>query len=343
MAADPLKLTTDAIAAYATPHGSPIQWYDRGEWVIPRTGFSVAYAQGGGATSCALAYKASGSICHYAMTLASLDFALSRYLHADGQFYISGAVAPGIDTMMFACELGMCLLVLEDRLDTAHREHYAWAMAQMGDVTLHNAKWWSNGNINSGYALVLYLAWRTTGQDRFKTAYAAQMKFLLTTDSRSPGCGLVLMKRDTKPDGSDGRGYLTESTKPNGVGYDPEYTQTQLDVLTRLYLVSGDTVALRLMNLLANQLLATLKPGSPFQIDKTGGSRHPTGTVAMTTGALDVLSRHGRKDLVPTAAEQWKVIDAAYRQTFKYAAMENWLKGLAAQVGAMLLDRIHLA
>jgi hypothetical protein len=144
-----------------------------------------------------------------------------------------------------------------------------------------------------------------------------------------------LPSRPSAPDGSDGRGFLTE-TGPGGTGYDPEYTYVQLDVLSRLYMLSGERRVLRLLNLLTNQTLRGVNDDWDLL---TTGTRHPEKDryVPFTTPALTVLSRLGRNDRIePDVAGQLARTLEIYRSATTYSH-PNLYRGADTQLGTVLL------
>jgi hypothetical protein len=269
------------------------------------------------------------------VVIASFDRALSDHQAADGSF-TGGDPSPGINTAFFVPQSATALIAIGDRLDPATRAR--WTAAVTGGASyLINAghvNWYANGNLNLAYAEVLYLAWRVSGQQRFADAYEAEWSFLVSPPApRWAGYGLILTRAPTRPDGSDGAGYLTEDGG-SGPGFDPEYTELQIDTASSLYVLSHDARALRLMNLLVNQELPRVD--ASFTLDATNGSRHSLRTAFMTSG-LAVLVNHGRADLAPLLPVQTARIDSEY-QTFMVYTHRNYYFGLSRWLTPLLLD-----
>ena len=83
---------------------------------------------------------------------------------------------------------------------------------------------------------------------------------------------------------------------------------------SRLFLISGDSRALRLANLLVNMLLPRIQ-ATDWLLDTSDGTRHsqPVRTESLITSAFAVLGLHGgRIDLVPDIAPQLQAVSAAY-------------------------------
>ena len=137
--------------------------------------------------------------------------------------------------------------------------------------------------------------------------------------------------------GADGEaGYLAESG--GGVpGFDPEYAGTQLDVVSRLYVLSGDPRALDLANLLTNALLPRV--GGTWLLDTSGGTRHPMPDrrVPFTTPRSPPSAGSAGAPTSPrTFPHQFARINQAYRAAVHYGSA-NTYHGLGSQVAVILL------
>jgi hypothetical protein len=219
----------------------------------------------------------------------------------------SGESGPDIQTSLFAGELGQATLVMKPMLDTVHLRRYTQVVKEAADFLVRNGNlaWYTNGNIALANAAVMAAASRLTGDPKYAADYRKAWDFALNPPStRWPKLGLVVTKPPRLADGSDGAGYLTEQGT-GGVGYDPEYTVIQLDTAIRIYEINGDSQALRLANLLVNQIMPRVRT-SDWTLDTSGGSRHPQHgrRVALRTGSFLILAEHGRTDLAGLVLRQ---------------------------------------
>lgn len=180
------------------------------------------------------------------------------------------------------------------------------------------------------------MAWKATGKARFKEAYEEEWSFVLAPpQQRWLGFGLQIVDQPTTASGSDGAGYLAEAGG-GAPGYDPAYTQAQLDIATGLYMISRDPRALRLMNLEANQLLKRVD--SSWTLDARDGSRKSYITPFMTA-ALAVLVRSGeRPDFAGLIQGQFARTTREFRGAMTYTH-PNFYKGLSGWLALPVLDR----
>jgi hypothetical protein len=265
----------------------------------------------------------------------SFNRAISDHQAPDGSF-VGGPDSPGIQTAFFVPELGTALIALGPQLSSDTRSRWADAIVRGADylITSGDTTWYANGNINLAYAEVMYLAWRVSGQQRFADAYEAEWAFLNNPPTpRWSGYGLVLTKLPTAASGCDGAGYLTESGS-GAPGFDPEYTQLQLDTASSLFVLSHDARVLRLMNLLLNVELPRVS--STFTLDATGGSRHSLYTAFMTSG-LAVQVNYGRSDLASLLPAQTDRIISEYA-TYMVYTHRNYYFGLSRWLTPLTLD-----
>jgi hypothetical protein len=217
--------------------------------------------------------------------------------------------------MFFGVEMGTVLTEVAPALDPGRQAAWTDSLARAADYVVNGgfSTWYANGNLNLGDVELLYLAWRATGAPRFQTAYESAWSFVLAPpQDKFPGDGLRIVKEPSNPDGSDGAGYLAENG-PGGVGFDAEYSELQLDVASRLYLLSGDARALRLANLLVNMLLPRV--GSDWLLDTSGGTRHtePNRKVPFLTSALAVLGWRAEEGIWPALSPAPRRDDHAVR------------------------------
>jgi hypothetical protein len=243
------------------------------------------------------------------MAVDTINTAITTRQQPDGGFL--GPAGDGqsepIATFFFGVEFGTVYQLISPYLDSATRMRWQASLAAAADflVSSGNATWWANGNINLGYAELLYLVWRATGNATYLQDYNNEWTFIVAPpQSKFPGAGMVIVKTPTKADGSDGAGYLTE-TGPGGTGFDAEYTSLQLDVASRLFLLSGDPRALRIANLEVNMLLPRLN--SSMDLDASDGTRHTLSNdyTGFLSSAFAVLSLFGgRGDLAGYASSE---------------------------------------
>lgn len=315
-AAGSLKLLSRMVSAYAGRLGP----YRRGIWRTPST-ICWACNQGGPATSAATLYMLTGRSRPNLLAEAegTIDTAIRTRQLADGAFVQprGGTESPDVATMFFGEEEGNTYLELAPVLGPARRARWQASLAAAAWFLIHNGNlnWYTSGNINLGNAELFYLAWRATGNPAFDLAFEQAWGFALgPPQARWPGRGLIIVKAPKRADGSDGAGYLTE-TGAGGTGYDTEYTELQLDVASRLYLLSGDPRVLRLANLLVNTLLRRIS--SRFTLNTSGGTRHtkPNRVVPVITSSFAVLALDGgRSDLLRDVIPQLHEVEAAYRE-----------------------------
>jgi hypothetical protein len=298
-----LDAQVTAAATKSSP-GDPT-YFDSGQWLNSTT-TCWSCSNGGLATASATLWRATGATRTDLLQKATetIDTAIAARQGPDGAFSPPPGSADGqpagIATMFFGVEMGTALIELSPALDPARQAAWTNSLAQAADYIVNGgfSTWYANGNLNLGDVELLYLAWRATGASRFQTAYETAWRFVLDPpQDKFPGDGLRVVKEPSRADGSDGAGYLAENG-PGGVGFDAEYSGLQLDVASRLYLLSGDPRALRLANLLVNMLLPRVD--SDWLLDTSGGTRHtePNRKVPFLTSALAVLGwRAGRGDL----------------------------------------------
>lgn len=321
------KLIEDLERAWATKTSSTDRvFYLSGEWVTDPPSTLIGRSQGGPASAAAAAWRYGGRLNGGQLGIArdSIDWAL-----ANGARF--GLGTDVIETMMFAHELGTTrLLIPTSVLGVERAKRWDDALTAAGDLCAFHSRWLSNGNINLGYCLAIYLAGRVSGlqrfHDAFKPAWDLTGRYLVTTQEPSWTTQTV------------GAAYFTE----NG-GYDPAYTQVQLDTLARLAVLTGDPFHVGTVNLLFNQIRKDVDKA--FTLDTSYGSRHKATTwqrVPFTTPAAALLAARGRKDLQVYADAQWPAVDAAFRATAGYSNVAM-MKNLGGQVGTLLVDALCVA
>jgi hypothetical protein len=271
-----------------------------------------------------------------AAVIETFDHAITEHQQPDGS-YGKETNSEAINVAFFAPVLGSALLVLGDRIPRRTRKRWQRSLLRSTEFLERHKEldWYVNGNINLAYALTLYVTWRATGDQHARTLYRRQLEFVTSPPARWADRGLELKRRPSRKDGSDGRAFLAESG-PGGTGYDPEYSLLQLDVLSRLYLLSGDREIRRLMNLLTNQTLTGVDERWRLL---TTGTRHPERDryVPYNTAALVVLARlGGRKDLRSKVQASLEHIADSYRSATTFTH-QNFYRGADSQLGTALL------
>ena len=134
-------------------------------------------------------------------------------------------------------------------------------------------------------------------------------------------------------DGSDGAGYLAESGGA-APGFDPSYTQVQLDTAADLYVLTHDPTYVRLMNLLFNQLRPRVDLS--FTLDATNGTRKD-GYAPFMSPALSVLVDSGaRPDLASDVAPQLSRIESEYKLAMAYTH-PNFYKSFEGAISMPIL------
>jgi hypothetical protein len=260
----------------------------------------------------------------------TFDSLIARHEQPNGSFSAVGGTvdpqSPDIDTMFFVTNLGMALWALRTQLAPSEVSRWTAAITAGADflVANGNLSYYTNGNIAVGNALVMALAYWATGDTKYKDDYDTALAFALDPpESEWQGFGFVYTKAPTQPDGSDGAGYFAESSGTTP-GFDPDYTQLQLDQLVRLYLVTASPEILRLVNLEFNQEWPRVDTGH-WTLDTSGGSRHAQTDrfVPFTTPALAMLAvLGGRHDLVGSLDSQVQAIETSYG-----SFVTNWSPG----------------
>jgi hypothetical protein len=207
----------------------------------------------------------------------------------------------GIDTAWFGVEFGTVYDLLAPDLPASTRTHWQGSLARAADYleTSGNAGWYANGNLNLAYTELFWLTWHATADPRFKVDYNQSWQFVgHPTNPIVSGNGWVTLRPASAATGEGGLGYFTESDG-GPPGFDAEYSMIQLDVLARLYLLSGDPRALRAANMILDMELPRINR-TTWMLNTSGGSRHPQAgrQVGWLTSAFAVLGFAGRSDLL---------------------------------------------
>ena len=250
----------------------------------------------------------------------TFDTLIAEHEQPNGSFTAapgtSDPQSPDIDTMFFVSNLGMALWALRPQMTSGEVATWTAAITAGANYLVNNGNltWYTNGNIVVGNALVMALAYWATANPIYETYFQQELAFAIAPpQNRWPGFGLIYTKVPSLPDGSDGAAYLAESGG-GAPGFDADYTQLQLDQLTRLYLVTRSPQVLRLVNLLVNQEWS-LVDTSTLELNTSGGTRHPQPNrwIPLTTPALALSASAGEQSyLTPFLQQQAGLIESVY-------------------------------
>lgn len=274
------------------------------------------------------------------IAVQTIDTAIAQHQTASGAFLNDAGQPDAIATDFFVVPLGLTYLQLQSQLDPTTKALWSQSIARAADYieSSGNANWYINGNLNLRQTEVFWLAWAATGAPRFLTDYDAEWNFTIAPpQSRWPGFGLHYSTVPSRSDGSDGAGYLAESGGGTP-GFDPSYTQVQLDTASDLYVLTQDPRYVRLMNLLFDQLRPLIN--SSWFLDATHGTRK-NDVIPFDSPGLDVLAASGdRPDLVPLVSGQVARVEADYAGAATYTH-PNYYKGFAEWIAIPLLAADH--
>jgi hypothetical protein len=243
-----------------------------------------------------------------------LDEEIRRHQQENGAFG-NAPGGPDLDTMFFANTLGFSALLLKPQMGKPRYTRWTAAVTGAADYLIGNGNlsWYTNGNIVLGNALTMALAYRLSGDTKYKDAYETALDFAVSPPPRWAGRGLIYTKKGTRADGRDSKGYFTEQAGPN-IGYDPDYTQVQLATLAPLYLLTHDQRVLSYLNALTNQLDGRVNKRT-WLFDTSGGTRHPQKhrSIPYDAGSLALLANvGGRRDLRGYLEPQARMFTRAY-------------------------------
>jgi len=159
-----------------------------------------------------------------------------------------------------------------------------------------------------------------TGNPAYETDYQQGLSFAVSPpQNRWPGFGLIYSKVPSLPNGSDGAAYFAESGG-GAPGFDADYTQMQLDQLTRLYLVTRSPQVLRLVNLVVNQLWPLVNTTN-FEFNTSGGTRHAQANryIPFTSpGPALSASAGGQTYLMPFLQRETAEVESAFSALTSY-------------------------
>lgn len=285
-------------------------------------GLCWSCADGGPLTAAATLYVLGGASDPTLLNEAeaTINTAIATRQTPDGGFTqpSTDSTPEGISTLFFGVEFGTTYRLLAPYLDPATRAAWQRSLAAVGNylIASNSTTYYVNGNINLGMTELLWLIWQATGQSQFLQDYNNSWNFTLNPpQTKFPGAGWITVQAPTQADGSDGTGYFAE-VGAGGTGYDAEYSSLQLDVASRLYLLSGDPRALRAANMLMNMEMPRVNT-STWMLDTSNGTRHtqPNRYVGFMSSAMAVLGLDaGRSDLIPWILPQLKQEESWYPQ-----------------------------
>lgn len=264
------------------------------------------------------------------IAVETVDVTVGRYSAGDGTL---GTGRSGLDTMFIANQIGTALYLLGPAVGEHQRVNWTNALRRAADYLFDHGyyDWYTNGNVVLGNTLVAAWAWLYTADPKYRFLYLDGLRFAEHPPAgRWPGRGLVLSRAPTRADGADGAGYLTEAQGDGPPGFDADYTQIQADAAATLYLITADPGALRLANILVNQLLPRVNRQT-WQLDTSHGSRHrePHREIGFSTSALTVLARSARPDLAAYVGPQARAAARHLAERGSYGDYHTWSTQLA--------------
>jgi hypothetical protein len=267
--------------------------------------FDCPRCDAGPALASAAVYAVTKVASRKTFAINAIDTLLQSQTRTNGALAPADSTSPDIDTMFMAGNIGEATLLLGPNLDPAHIKSWTVAVTGAADYLVKNGnlRWYTNGNVVVGNALTMAIAYKLTGLVTYQTDYQQALSFAVSPPQTSwKGFGFITTKAPLKADGSDGRGYFTE-TGSNGPGYDPDYTMLQSEQLGRLYLITKDPAVLRLLNMETNQLLSSVDPTTGFMPGI--GTRHSYPSEFFDSSAPAVLAYvGGRTDLMSRVSLQ---------------------------------------
>jgi hypothetical protein len=241
-----VALLNDSLRAdYVRSGPNDPMYFSRGRWLSEDDAYWPAMTSP--ATAAAVLYRHTHARWLAHVAISTINHAIVRYQRSNGSF--SGTSSSDIATMLFSSQLARAYLALGVALPDRTRARWRAVLRDGATYLIRNGNlsWYTNGNIVLGNAEVMALTFQVTGDPRFRAAYEHAFNFAVDpAGARWKGFGLHLTRAPTRVDGSDGAGYLTERADGGTPGFDPEYTELQLDIASRLYLLTRDAKALRL-------------------------------------------------------------------------------------------------
>jgi hypothetical protein len=342
VAAQTSKALGNILASLASRDGKhDLDYLANGVWHGDDAGYW--FCNVGAGTAAAVLWHTGGERDASLRTLAvrTFDRAIAGHHNADGSFGPHDGA--DIETTSFGVQLGTAYIVLAHSLGRDHRSHWQTVLTGAADYLIRNGNltWYTNGNVNLSQVELYYLAWRATGNDRFKQAYEQAWQFTLSPpQDQWPGFGLHITGATFPTElGSDPAlsGYLAESGGGEP-GFDADYTVLQLDAASALYLLSGDPRAKVLSSLLANTLVS--RTSGNGTLDTSGGTRHPQAErhTPLLTAGLAILGASGAPtNLAAPLPGQLKKVISTYKRALTYGYSAYLFRGLGTQISMILL------
>jgi hypothetical protein len=313
------------------------RYYDEGLWHNPTSQNGCWWCLDSAGTAAAILSQR-----HEADSSALVSVAEATYTRAiaenqlpDGAFQSEGK-PEGITTGFELIEVGIAYLELEHVLPAATRVSWQLAIERAADYLMAcgDMSWYVNGNVQLHQVEDMWLAWQITGAERFHVAYEAEWTFTISPpQSRWGGFGMQITRAPSRPDGSDGSGYLAESGG-GAPGFDPEYTMLQLDYATSLWVLTHEQRYLWLANLLFNQLQPLVN--SSGILNATGGTRRNDMLPFFSMGSVVLLDSGDRPDLAQFVATQLPEVTSQYESRSIYGNL-NFYRGLSIWLSVPLL------
>src|ERR1035441_6884684 len=264
------SVESEVIQSYmgkSTPN--PSRYYSDGQW-LTKEGVECWNCYDAAGTAAAVLFdQGVGGPEYEQIAVETTNTTIADRQQANGSFEGSAAEPSGVTTSFYGVLLGVNYLELRNVLDASTKSRWSAALAADANYLINSGDttWYINGNINIRQTEVMWLAWQITGDHYFEQQYEDEWAFTMAPpQTRWSGYGLQLSVTPTDPDGSDGSGYLAESGGGTP-GFDPEYTELQLDTATQMYVLSRESRWLRLVNLLYNQLKPRIEVTSPPRSD----------------------------------------------------------------------------
>lgn len=333
-----LSVGNQVLQSYMTQSSaSDPRYYASGVWYAtdgPACWYCYDSAAVGAAT---LSQQPGGSAQLRQVAIDTFNTAIAHHQLPNGAFDDGTGAADGIGTGFFAVDLGMTYLELESSLDAQTRARWSASIGAAADYLINsgNTTWYVNGNVNLRQTEVMWLAWVATGQPRFLTAYDSEWSFTVSPNqARWAGFGLHITSAPRRTDGSDGAGFLAESGG-GAPGFDPNYTDAQLDTATDLYVLTRDPKYLRLMNLLFNQLQPLIDP--TWTLDALNGTRKSNSQPFMNPAVSVLVADGDRPDLAGGIAAEMARLQKEYVAAESFTN-ENYYKGFESWISTPLLN-----
>lgn len=287
----------------------------------------------------AVAYIRGYGVGHWTVDTAVkvLDYAVSVQLPS-GDFINDGTPNSGF----VVGDFGEAIPLLRGKVAQAKID--AWTASMVAGAQWlwdHEQAWYANGNLELCDLLAFELTYRVTRDATWATRREAQYEWTVSPDpavsSSATGHSLVYVQRPRRADGRDGKAFLTEDNggNPDPPGYDPAYTQLQLGNAVRWWQYSRDPRALRIVNLLHNQLMDRVNT-TTWLLDATGGTRLNT-TDPWWTPATPMLVWGGhRPDIEATRpASVWAGVHGHFRSA-RTAPAETMFRAVSNYLAAWL-------